>query len=219
MKKKYGLLNIIIISLTVLIASSCENEIKTVHKDKSSQIEIDSSAVAPFNDSLKLKQGDIPSGWEKVKLWEGGYYIAFPKKPWKKIIYSKNRIEFHFPKKNYDVYASITDLSKEPAYNETKSQKNLFYEAILKDLIDDQNSQDGTKTPEIIKKEAFLCLDIYDAMRVELSAPDAHIYMECVLIGRMLYTMAFLIWENKTLPILQVKDQFFNSFGKDLQIQ
>jgi hypothetical protein len=79
-------------------------------------------------------------------------------------------------------------------------------------------SDEGLK-PQIIKKEQFLSLDLYDAVRVELRAKDVHIYVEYVLIGRMLYTMSFLIWEDETAALLQIKDRFFKSFGKDLQIK
>jgi len=64
-----------------------------------------------------------------------------------------------------------------------------------------------------------MCLDLYDAMRAELKAKDVHIYVESVLIGRMLYTMSFLIWEDESAAILQIKDRFFKSFGKDLQVK
>ncbi len=203
--------------MTVAACSKKSQNEKTT--DKKQVIVVDSSADIAFVDTLKLKQGDIPPGWEKVKLWEDGYYISFPKKPWKKVIYNKNRIEFHYPKKSYDSYASITDLSKEPSYNDTKAQKQLFYEVVLKDLIKDMSESDEGLKPQIIKKEQFLSLDLYDAVRVELKAKDVHIYVEYVLIGRMLYTMSFLIWEDETAALLQIKDRFFKSFGKDLQIK
>jgi hypothetical protein len=218
MKKKYPIL--LLLSFLLMTVAACskksQNEKTT---DKKQVIVVDSSADIAFVDTLKLKQGDIPPGWEKVKLWEDGYYISFPKKPWKKVIYNKNRIEFHYPKKSYDSYASITDLSKEPSYNDTKAQKQLFYEVVLKDLIKDMSESDEGLKPQIIKKEQFLSLDLYDAVRVELKAKDVHIYVEYVLIGRMLYTMSFLIWEDETAALLQIKDRFFKSFGKDLQIK
>jgi hypothetical protein len=218
MKKKYPIL--LLLSFLLMTVAACskksQNEKTT---DKKQVIVVDSSADIAFVDTLKLKQGDIPPGWEKVKLWEDGYYISFPKKPWKKVIYNKNRIEFHYPKKSYDSYASITDLSKEPSYNDTKAQKQLFYEVVLKDLIKDMSESDEGLKPQIIKKEQFLSLDLYDAVRVELRAKDVHIYVEYVLIGRMLYTMSFLIWEDETAALLQIKDRFFKSFGKDLQIK
>ena len=218
MKKKYPILLLLLFLLMTVAACSkkSQNEKTT---DKKQVIVVDSSADIAFVDTLKLKQGDIPPGWEKVKLWEDGYYISFPKKPWKKVIYNKNRIEFHYPKKSYDSYASITDLSKEPSYNDTKAQKQLFYEVVLKDLIKDMSESDEGLKPQIIKKEQFLSLDLYDAVRVELKAKDVHIYVEYVLIGRMLYTMSFLIWEDETAALLQIKDRFFKSFGKDLQIK
>jgi hypothetical protein len=221
MKKKYPLLIILplMILLTITACNKKKPAKKTVDK-KAEKVVVDSSADLAYVDTLKLKQGDIPPGWEKVKLWEDGYFISFPKKPWKKIIYSKNRIEFHYPKKNYDTYASITDLSKERSYNDTKAQKQLFYEVVLNDLIKDMSeSEDAGMKPKIISKASFQCLDLYDAMRAELKAKDVHIYVECVLIGRMLYTMSFLIWEDETPAILQIKDRFFKSFGKDLQVK
>ena len=208
--------------LMILLTVSACNKKNPKEKivDKKKEVVVDSSADLAYVDTLKLKQGDIPPGWEKVKLWEDGYFISFPKKPWKKVIYNKNRIEFHYPKKGYDTYASITDLSKEPSYNETKAQKQLFYEVVINDLVKDMSeSEDAELKPKLIKKEEFQSLDLYDAMRVELKAKDVHIYVECVLIGRMLYTMSFLIWEDESPAILQIKDRFFKSFGKDLQVK
>ena len=206
--------------LLSVIACNKKNPVKKTVDKKPDTLAVDSSADLTYVDTLKLKQGDVPPGWEKVKLWEDGYFISFPKKPWKKIIYSKNMIEFHYPKKSYDTYAAITDLSKEPSYNETKSQKQLFYEVVLNDLIKDMSqSDDAEMKPKIVKKETFLCLDLYDAMRAELKAKDVHMFVECVLIGRMLYTMSFVIWEDETPALLQIKDRFFKSFGKDLQIK
>lgn len=218
MKKKYPIL--LLLSLLLMTVAACSKKSQNKKTTEKKQvIVVDSSTDIAFVDTLKLKQGEVPPGWEKVKLWEDGYYISFPKKPWKKVIYNKNRIEFHYPKKSYDSYASITDLSKEPSYNDTKAQKQLFYEVVLKDLIKDMSESDEGLKPQIIKKEQFLSLDLYDAVRVELKAKDVHIYVEYVLIGRMLYTMSFLIWEDETAALLQTKDRFFKSFGKDLQIK
>jgi hypothetical protein len=220
MKKKYSLLIILTLLLSISISSCKKKNQNNKNAEKKPEIVIDSSSDIAYVDTLKLKQGEIPPGWEKAKLWEDGYYIAFPKKPWKKILYNKNRIEFHYPKKNYDTYASITDLSKEPSYNNTKAQKKLFYEVVLNDLIKDMSdSEEAELKPRLIKSEEFLCMDLYEGTRAELQAEDVHIFVECVLIGRMLYTMSFLLWEKDSPAMLQIKDRFFNSFGKDLQIK
>jgi hypothetical protein len=220
MKKKYPLLSLLMLMILLTVSACNKKNPKEKTVDKKKEVVVDSSADLAYVDTLKLKQGDIPPGWEKVKLWEDGYFISFPKKPWKKVIYNKNRIEFHYPKKAYDTYASITDLSKEPSYNETKAQKQLFYEVVINDLVKDMSeSEDAELKPKLIKKEEFQSLDLYDAMRVELKAKDVHIYVECVLIGRMLYTMSFLIWEDESPAILQIKDRFFKSFGKDLEVK
>lgn len=220
MKKKYSSYLLFVLFLALAI-TACNNKKETQKSvEKKSETVIDSSSNLAYVDTLKLKQGEIPPGWEKAKLWEDGYYIAFPKKPWKKINYNKNRIEFHYPKKNYDTYASITDLSKEPSYNNTKAQKQLFYEVVLNDLIKDMSdSEDEELKPTILKKEEYLCLDLYEGIRAELKAEDVHIFVETVLIGRMLYTMSFLLWEKESPAMLQIKDRFFKSFGKDLQIK
>ena len=48
---------------------------------------------------------------------------------------------------------------------------------------------------------------------------DVHIYTECVIIGKMLYTMSFLIWGEESPAVIQTKDRFFKSFGKELQVK
>ena len=81
------------------------------------------------------------------------------------------------------------------------------------------SEEEYSEEQKIIKKEEFLCLNIYDALRVELKAKDVHIFMECVMIGKMLYTMAFLIWDDNSPSVLMVKNRFFNSFGKELKVE
>jgi hypothetical protein len=81
MNKKYPLLIILplMILLTITACNKKKPEKKTVDK-KTEKVVLDSSADLAYVDTLKLKQGDIPPGWEKVKLWEDGYFISFPKK-------------------------------------------------------------------------------------------------------------------------------------------
>lgn len=215
MKKKYGLF-VILICLSVL--NSCQNKEKKVKSAGNELVKTDSTNEIKSSDTLNLKPGDVPKGWEKIKLWEDGYYIAFPKKPRRKIIYSKNRIEFHYPGRNYDAYASITDLSTETAFNSTKAQKKIFYEAVLRDLTEDMSS-DEYGIPEVLNKEEFLSLNIYEALRAELKAKDLHVFFETVLIGKMLYTMAFVLSGEENKSLTDIKFKFFNSFGKDLKVE
>jgi len=220
MKKKYHY-SIAFVLFCLVFMTACGKS-KPKKEKEDTKISIDSSADTDFryNDTLKLVQGDIPKGWEKVTLWDKGYYVAFPKKPWKQILRDKKRIDYRYPKKNYDIYAAITDLSQEPAFKDNKTHRQIFYDAIVKDLLADLTDSDETnEVPHIVKREDFLSLNIYDAMRIELEATDVHVYLECVVMGKMLYTLSFMIWGEETLAILQLKDQFFYSFGKELNVE
>jgi hypothetical protein len=170
-------------------------------------------------DSSKLVPGEIPEGWKKVNL-DKGYYVAFPKKPWKKDLKDKKRIEFHYPQKKYDTYVSLTDLEKEPAFNKNKDKKGVFFEAVIDDLLNELKDTDAQQEkPEIIKKEYFLFQNIYEGVKLELKAKDVHIFIQSVLMGKTLYTLSVLIWEEATSSVLKDKDKFFNSFSKELQVK
>lgn len=219
MKKKITF----ILSLPIFILLfflSCKS--KTTEKNKSEQKVVSDSSQTiklSFVDSLKMIPGEIPEGWKKINL-DKGYYIAFPRKPWKKIIKEKRRVEFHYPQKNFDTYVSLTDLEKEPAFNNNKNKKERFFDALIKDLVEELKETDAHKqAPEIVKKEYFLFQNIYEGVRVEFESFDVHIFIQCVLLGKTLYTMAVLIWDGETPSVLQAKDRFFNSFSKELQIK
>ncbi len=206
------------IGLAILVFSCSNKENKTSEKliaDSSDSINKDSAV----GDTFKMVPGEIPEGWKKVSL-DKGYYIAFPKKPWRRVIPEKNRVEFHYPQKNYDTYVSLTDLEKEPVLKNNKENKKKFFNAVIKDLLADlTESSDQKETPQIIKQEDFLFQNIYEGIKIELEALDVHIFIQCVVMGKMLCTVAVLIWEDETANVLRAKDRFFNSLGKELQVE
>jgi hypothetical protein len=209
---------VFLIGVAVFTISCSNKEKKSSEKDLEESLDsIKKDSIK--SDTFKMIPGEIPEGWKKVSL-DKGYYIAFPKKPWRRAIPEKNRVEFHYPQKNYDTYVSLTDLEKEPVLKNNKENKKKFFNAVIKDLLADlTESSDQKETPQIIKQEDFLFQNIYEGIKIELEALDVHIFIQCVVMGKMLCTVAVLIWEDETPNVLRAKDRFFNSLGKELQVE
>ena len=110
----------------VILTYSCSSKEKKI----SEKVEADSSDSiskdSVSNDTFKMVPREIHEGWKKGRL-DTGYYIAFPKKPWRRVIPEKNRVEFHYPQKNYDTYVSLTDLEKEPVLKNNKENKKFLF--------------------------------------------------------------------------------------------
>ncbi len=211
-KTKIAVLTFIGILLNLIIA--CQSA--ETYKEKESDHPITEDSTA----KKEITQGDIPENWEKID-WGKGYYIAFPQQPKKRTVKSRKRIEYTLTETDYVLYASQTDLSEEPLFKQNRKLKSVFYDAVLKDLIEDLSDDDAE--PELILKEEFLFLNIYEAIRAELKAEDFQMELKSVVIGKKLYTYAFILWENPELEeqetIMELKKQFFYSFGKELYIQ
>ncbi len=220
MRKRNSLLFIskllfVLISMFILSCADSKNSDKEIN---SSSID-DSNEKFEFNDSLKLSPGTIPEGWTLVMLDESNY-IGFPKKPWKKISKGKKRVEFHYPKKSYDCFVSISSLENEQAYEINKEQIHKFYETVLNDLLEDfKDSDQEKKSPQIIEKKPFLFLNLYTAAQYKLQATDFQLYVQLVVMGNKLYTLSFVLWGNEKKEITQIKDRFFNSFGKKVNLK
>ena len=226
MKKKIAQGFAIALSL-LLICSACKNEPAKKEttvpvKQTTDTIAIDTSpdTIPAFQDTLFLNQGDIPEGWQKQELGKG-YYIAFPGNPGKSNQKKKKQQQYYYRKPKYAYFASVTDLSDEKAFQENRKTPTVFYDAVMKDLLSDFSDPDNAEEiPEIIKKEEFVFLNIYEAMRAELEATDFYLWVELVIIGKNMYTIAFVNYEEKSdAALAQLKDRFFYSFGKELHIE
>lgn len=223
MKKKILFLSqLALIFLILFNACRNANSEKEITKETTDLIQIDSStdSIPSFQDTLVLKQGDIPEGWEKTDLGKG-YYVAFPGDPGKSIQKKKKQTQYYYRKPKYAYFASVTDLSDETVFQDNRKQPGIFYDAVLKDLLlDFSDPENVEEIPEIIKKEAFSYLNIYEAMRAELEATDFYLWVDLIIIGKNLYTIGFVNYEEKSNPaLLQLKDRFLYSFGKELNIE
>ena len=229
MKKKRPQSIPLICIFGLFLAISCQSEgpiknenIIVTDSTDLDPIEIDSSfdTIPAFQDTLFLNQGDIPEEWQKTDLGKG-YYIAFPGDPGISNRKKKKQKQYYYRKSKYAYYASVTDLSGEVAFQENRKQPTLFYDAVMKDLLMDfSDPENQEEIPEIIKKEQFVYLNIYDALRAELEATDFYLWVELVIIGKNMYTIAFVNYEEQSdAALLQLKDRFFYSFGKELHIE
>jgi hypothetical protein len=219
--RKYNSLHLIswifLLGMSLFILSCADN--KNSEKKIESNATDDSNEKFEFQDSLKLSPGTIPEGWTLVMLDESNY-IGFPKKPWKKISKGKKRVEFHYPKKSYDCFVSLSSLENEQAYEINKEQIHKFYETVLNDLLEDfKDSDQEKKSPQVVEKKPFLFLNLYTAAQYKLQASDFQLYVQLVVMGNKLYTLSFVLWGNEKKEITQIKDRFFNSFGKKVNLK
>ena len=160
-----------------------------------------------LDDTLRLEEGIIPENWIKVSL-QDGYYIGFPKEPRKKESKSNQRIDFKLKRSKYRLYISLTDLSKEPSFQKNKKYRTTYYNAIVDDLSESIEA-------EIESEQTFYSQEIYEGMRATVVAEDARVYLQCIIIGSMLYTASLTLFVDENPAYLQLRDKFFYSFGND----
>lgn len=160
-----------------------------------------------LDDTLKLVEGKVPNDWVKVSLLDG-YYIGFPKQPKKKEINNDPRIDFKLKRSKYSLQCTLTDLSLEPSYEKNKKYRMAYYQAIIEDLT-------KNTAVELINKKAFYSQAIYEGILATLDGGGVRVYLQCVIIENILYTMSFTLFDNESPIYLQLKDKFFYSFGND----
>lgn len=176
--------------------------------------DIDSSEIKlSFVDTLKLQAGEIPQDWEKEELGSG-YYVAFPKTAKKEE--KKQLTTYKIKQRDYIIWLSVRDMSKEASFSQFKEDKTAYYYAISNDLADALTLPD-TKM-ETVYKKSYVALQLHEGLETYLKATDSEIYTRCVVIDNNLYTFAFVAWNTPTPSLLQLKDRFFASFGKELEI-
>jgi hypothetical protein len=177
--------------------------------------DIDSSELSlSFEDTLTLRAGEIPQGWEKEKLG-AGYYVAFPKSAKKDE--KKQLISYKIKQRDYIIWLSVRDMSQEASFAQFKSDKTAYYYAISNNLTDALTLPDTEM--ETVYKKSYTALQLHEGLESYLKSADSEIYTRCLIIDNNLYTFAFVSWIKPTASLLQLKDRFFASFGKELEIE
>lgn len=205
-----------IIGFFLILITACQTQLEPKETENILEEKKDSLPT------LEIKQGSLPEDWEKIELGKG-YYIAFPEQPKKRTLKSKKRIEYSLSEDPYILYCSQTDLEEEPLLDKAVG-RTQFYDAVLKDLMEElaETSEDGL-LPQLIFKEEYLFLNIYEAMRAELRATDFQMELKVVAIGKKMLTTAFVLIdeldEEQGEEIKALKKKFFLSLGKELYIK
>ncbi len=195
----------IIISLGCLL--SCSNNNSSSISNENTDKELIEEEEIPVVDTLRLTEGNIPESWVKVTL-KDGYYIGFPKKPRKKESKSNQRIDYKIIRSKYRLRASLTDLSKEPSFQQNKKYRTAYYHAIINDLAADIEA-------DVEHQKKFYSQDIYEGIRAIIRAEDVCIYLQCIIIESTLYTHSLTLFAEESSAYLQMRDKFFYSFGNE----
>ncbi|BDS09955.1 hypothetical protein [Aureispira anguillae] len=157
-------------------------------------------------DTLRLMEGKIPENWIQIPLLENGYYIGFPKKPTKKERKSSQRIDYKLKRSKYRLSCNLTDLSEEPSFQQNKKYRTAYYKAIVDDL--------GEGIEGVVEEhEVFYSQAIYEGIRATIVADDVRIYIQCIIIESVLYTISLTLFDDEKPAYLQLRDKFFYSFG------
>lgn len=159
-------------------------------------------------DTLRLAEGKIPENWIQISLLENGYYIGFPKEPKKKERKSSRRIDYKLKRSKYRLSCNLTDLSKEPSFQENKKYRTAYYGAIVDDLAE---GIEGA----VQERETFYSQAIYEGIRAIIVAEDVRVYIQCIIIESVLYTISLTLFDEEKPAYLQLRDKFFYSFGNE----
>lgn len=162
-----------------------------------------------LEDTLRLAEGKIPENWIKMPLLDNGYYVAFPKEPTRKERKSSRRVDYKLKRSKYRLSCNLTDLSEEPSFQENKARREAYYKAIVDDLAEGIDAVVETQ-------DLFYSQGIYQGVRATIVAEDARIYLQCVVIEPILYTMCLTLFDDEKPVYLQLRDKFFYSFGNEL---
>lgn len=162
-----------------------------------------------LEDTLRLAEGKIPENWIQMPLLDNGYYIGFPKKPTRKERKSSRRVDYKLKRSKYRLSCNLTDLTEEPSFQENKEYRSEYYRAIVEDLAEGIEGVVETK-------DLFYSQGIYEGIRATIVAEDVRIYLQCIVIESILYTMSLTLFDDEKPVYLQLRDKFFYSFGNEL---
>lgn len=211
--KGYKIIILLGISLFFI---GCQSNQNPVDEEDIAEQEDNQDLSEEFVDSLELQQGQIPTDWTKIDLGKG-YYIAFPQEPRKKEIKQKKQINYKLKKKKYSFVTNITSLSEEPSFLENRERQNAYYKAVIHDVIEAISTEDNQA--ELVDRQPFYFLEIYEGLKAVVEADDVTVFAQFVIIGEELYAISFVLWTELTPAILQMKDKYFYSLGKELYIE
>lgn len=200
--RSYQWFSLLLILLVFWLLSSCKQEVVVDAEEEPPTLE-----EAQLEDTLRLVEGSIPESWVKVDLMDG-YYIGFPKEPRKKESRHNHRVDYKLKRNKYRFYVSLTDLSEEPSFQANGSYREAYYQAIIDDLADELEA-------EVLYEEPFYSQKIYEGLRATIGAEDVRIYLQCIIIESVLYTISLTIFDEEKPIYLQLKDKLFYSFGNN----
>lgn len=176
------------------------------------ETDLDTATVeVEFQDTLRLREGEIPQGWVKTDLGKG-FYVAFPSEARREE--GKHHVYFKFKKKDYTMFVSTRDLTNEASFTAHREDKATYYQAVVTDLVESLDLDEATM--EVNRQQPFYLFRLYEGLETELEAVDVQIFMRCIIIDDVLYTISFIAWRAPTPTLLQVKARFLYSFSKDL---
>ncbi len=190
--------------LVLLFVYACSNsKVESNEEDE----ELGETEIV-LEDTLKLNQGVIPEKWNRTDLG-GGYYIGFPKRP--RTRERDAMTEWKLVRDKYELFVSVADLTAEPSFEDNKQYREAYYHAIVNDLADGIDGEPGDGTN-------FLSLDIYEGLETTIFADDVTLFVRCIIIGTDLFTMSMILYEEEIPVYYQLRQKFFASFGKELNI-
>lgn len=161
-------------------------------------------------DTISLQQGEIPENWSKISL-DKGFYIAFPEQPKQRELKEKKQVIYKLEKNNYTLLLTQTDLSQDSSFLKNRRRPEDFYYAIIQDMVADLNTK-------VEQQYLLTLLKTYTAARADFRTETELISAQFVLIGNTLYTASSCLWKQDKTALLQIRDFFFASFGKELYI-
>jgi hypothetical protein len=159
----------------------------------------------------------MPTDWDKIELPEG-YYIGFPKKPNRQEQFG-HFVKYQLRQKQYALFFSHRDLTKDSSFAPNRGELTAYYHAIITDIADGL-VLDDVKTEIVNESEIALIDNLFEGRQAHIKATDGvEIFTRVVIIGNILHTMSCIAWSAPSPEILQLKDRFFYSFGKELRIE
>lgn len=193
-----------------VLHSSCQSPTPTIAEDEAPS-EDSLEANWTIRDTVRLEQGTIPEGWHRQPL-EKGFYIAFPEKPKERDSEERKQLIYKLEKSSYTLLLTQTDLTGDSSLALYRHRPEDFYEAIFKDM--------ASELEVVIDHQySFLLLQTYVSARAQFHSETERFSAQCVLVGNTLFTMSSIIWKKETTALLQIRDYFFASFGKELHIE